>query len=359
MARLPFLGLGPPFKLSDRPLLSLDSQILRDSSLQVLPHATIGNDCETREAITIGDTERRGGLYILGKSGMGKSWLIVKLILDDIKHGHGLLFLDAHGKGIDELIQCCDSERVKESVLLFDPTKKDRAFGINLLTCRDTSDIGERHLTYTRVKGVFDKLWKTAYYEMPWLQKIIQYTVYAFIENQEYTLVDIPLFLKDTSFRNMLVGNIKYNHQAVKFWKYEFSPKEAEATITRVETLLGDPYVSHIVSQARSTIDFTEFINGKRIVLFRLPDTLSTEVKTFIGTIIISELVHNVRLRSTHNPPQFLSLLTSFSSSAVMRILRSCLQRPVNTAWQQLLRTRSALASLQITKPSRAQQTPR
>lgn len=223
---------------------------------------------------------------------------------------------------------------MKESVLLFDPTNKDRAFGINLLTCRDTSDIGERHLTYTRVKGVFDKLWKTAYYEMPWLQKIIQYTIYAFIQNHEYTLVDIPLFLKNPSFRNMLVGNITRNHQALNFWKYEFSPKEAEATLTRVETLLGDPYVRHIVSQARSTIDFRSFINDKCIVLFRLPDTLASEVKTFIGTIIISELSIACGFAQHIIRPSFLSLLTSVSSSAVMRILRSCLQRPVNTAWQ-------------------------
>lgn len=103
MAKLPFLGLGPPFKLSDYPLLSLDGQILRDSSLQLFPHATIGNDCETREAISIADTERRGGLYILGTSGMGKSWLIVKLILEESKTAMDYFSLTPTAKGLMSL----------------------------------------------------------------------------------------------------------------------------------------------------------------------------------------------------------------------------------------------------------------
>src|SRR5512132_4372429 len=67
------------------------------------------------DPVRIGDAERKSGVYILGKPRMGKSWLIVNMILQDIKQGHGVFFLDPHGDAIDDLIKRTDSD-----VILFD-----------------------------------------------------------------------------------------------------------------------------------------------------------------------------------------------------------------------------------------------
>lgn len=277
-------------------------------------YTSIGTEKETGGAIRIGGMERRSGLYILGRSGVGKSWLMVNLILQDIENGHGVLFLDPHGKGIDELIdRLISNSHALQNVVLFDPEHKTRSFGINLLSCRDIHDLNERQETYTRAKGVFDKIWKNAYYELPWLQMILQYVIYTFIENPDYTLSEV---LRDKNFRNHVAGNIKYHWQAAEFWKTGFQPKQVEAALTRVDTLLGHPYVNHIVSQRETTIDFNRIIEDKRIVLFRLSDKLSTELKTFIGTILISELVYSVKKRSTHNPRQFCVFVDEFQNFA-------------------------------------------
>jgi hypothetical protein len=66
-------------------------------------YATIGRDIETGEEITIGDIERRSGLYILGKPGMGKTLLLDSLVLQDIEHGHGVFFLDPHGDAFRDI----------------------------------------------------------------------------------------------------------------------------------------------------------------------------------------------------------------------------------------------------------------
>lgn len=142
--------------------------------------------------------------------------------------------------------------------MLFDPEDKTHSFGINLLSCKDINDLNERQETYARVKGVFDKIWKSAYYELPWLQMILEFVIYTFIENQDYTLSEVPFFLTDREFRNHVVGNIKYNRQAQEFWRRRFHPKQAEAALARVDTLLGHPFVNHIVSQRQTTIDFTK-----------------------------------------------------------------------------------------------------
>jgi ABC-type cobalamin/Fe3+-siderophores transport system ATPase subunit len=65
---------------------------------------TLGTDIQTGEEITLGDTERRSGLYVLGKPGMGKSTLLVNMLNMDMLKGNSVFFLDPHGEAIDDLI---------------------------------------------------------------------------------------------------------------------------------------------------------------------------------------------------------------------------------------------------------------
>lgn len=65
----------------------------------------VGRDLETNRLISVSDAARRRGLYVLGRSGTGKSWLLVNLILQDVSHGHGVVFLDPHGNAIDEILR--------------------------------------------------------------------------------------------------------------------------------------------------------------------------------------------------------------------------------------------------------------
>lgn len=178
--------------------------------------AVIGRNILTGQLISVGDMDGRTGLYVLGGSGMGKSWLLVNLILQDIQNGHGLIFLDPHGSAIEDVLErvcSATTNRRHTDCLSFDPENETHSFGINILRCANINSINERQDTYTRAKGVFDKIWENAYYDLPWLQEIIQYTLYALIENQDYTLGDVPLFLTDRAFREHIVSNILYNRQ--------------------------------------------------------------------------------------------------------------------------------------------------
>jgi hypothetical protein len=151
----------------------------------------IGKDAQTGEEVRIGDIERRSGLYVLGKPGMGKSALLIRLLMGDSEHGHGLFFLDPHGDAIRDLLRRIEEKRV-ETALLFDPEDESHSFGINLLACRNVASLRERTDTYTRAYRVFEKLWEESF--GPWLQLILEYTLYVFIENQDYTLAEVPFF---------------------------------------------------------------------------------------------------------------------------------------------------------------------
>jgi hypothetical protein len=178
------------------------------------------------QPITIGDEERRAGLYVLGKSGTGKSTLLTNMIAQDIKNGHGVFFLDPHGVAIDELLACADRDRLSSDAFLLDPQDEKASFGINLLACKNIHSMNARTDTYTRAYGVFTKLWEDSEQEMgPWLQSIIENILYIFIENQEYTMAEMPLFLRNEEFRNKLLNNVRYNYEAVDYWRYEFSER--------------------------------------------------------------------------------------------------------------------------------------
>ena len=162
----------------------------------------LGIDSLTGQEVRIGDVERRSGLYILGKPGMGKSITMVNMMRQDSGNGHGVFFLDPHGDGISDLITSSKTLANSNCAMLFDLEDKEYSFGINLLACEDVADLTARNATYTRAYNVFNKIWQDEF--GPWLQLILENVLWAFIENQGYTLADVPMFLnaRYEDFRN-------------------------------------------------------------------------------------------------------------------------------------------------------------
>lgn len=267
--------------------------------------------------LSIGDIERRNGLYILGKPRMGKSWLIAQLILQDIPD-HGVFFLDPHGDAIDELLErVWDADRY----VLLDPQEDKFTFGIDLLHCSNVNDQRLRNDTFTRAKGVFDKLWQNTFEEKPWLQLILQNTIYALIENQGYTLAELPMFFREREFRYFIASRIKYNLVVRDYWLKTFADtdkreqdSQMEAAQTRAEIMLGHPYVAHILGQTTTTLDFQKLMDDKQVVFLRLSTALSYESKKIIGTIILSELKHAIERRPPDKKAQFSIFIDEFQN---------------------------------------------
>jgi Helicase HerA, central domain len=287
-----------------------------------MPSVVLGRDGRG-QAVTLGDIERRSGLYILGKPGMGKSALMVNIMRSDIEHGHGVFFLDPHGEAIDDLLKRLPTKESLETALLFDPEDETHSFGINLLSCKDLRSLKERTATYTRAYNVFYKLWEDQF--GPWLQLILQNVLWAFIENPEYTLAEVPMFLnyRNEAFRNHIVNNIRYTPAVADFWRYEFferrerdQQERVDAALTRITTLLTHPYVRHIIGQRQTTIDLSTCIEQPVIILFKLSANLAEDIKKFIGTILVSELLHAIRNRPENKREQLCVFVDEFQNFA-------------------------------------------
>jgi hypothetical protein len=276
---------------------------LVDFSSDTPSSVTIGRTVDMGELITIGNAERCGGMYVVGEPRTGKSNMLTSLALEDIHHGHSLLFIDPHTDAINDLLARIPQKQL-QNVILLDLTNKTHSFGINLLRCSDPTDLVELDNVCGRAKDIFAKIWGDEQGRLGlWLEKILSNSIYLLLENPGYTLVEIPLLLsEDTRVRNSLLKNVKANPYVKEFWYYEFDrlskqdrTKQVDPALSRLNIFRRNTIIRHIVGQQKTTIDFYEILNrgnAQKIVLLRMPIQLASEVKSLLGTMILSEMLY-------------------------------------------------------------------
>jgi hypothetical protein len=222
-----------------------------------------------RETVTIGDVERRGGVYIVGQPRTGKSTLLINLILQDSAHGHGLCFIDPHGDAIEEVIKQLPDDRL-DDVILLDPLDEAYTVGFNLFACQDPRSKKQISRTINYVLQVFGKLFTESgdLQDAVTLYDTLLNTIILLVYNQAYTLAEVPLLLVNRDAAAKLIEQIGYAHDDEKEWWLEYNRlKFAEknevsgSTRRRLRTFLTDEHIRHIVGQARSTLDFRDIMD--------------------------------------------------------------------------------------------------
>ena len=251
------------------------------------------------------DIDRRSGLYILGIQGSGKTNLLKNLIFQDIKNGHGVFFLDPHGDAIEDLLQHIPEER-KEDVILLDPADDTHTFGINVFSCLNPASLRERSVSYAQAEHIFTKLFanpQTAELDIL-LSQYLPNTFYPLIANQGYTILEIPLLLREKAFRAQLLRHSSIPAETLDFWHEEFESlrqdtqrEETASTRRRINLFRSHEYVKHIVGQSKTTVDFTDIMDSGKILFVKFSATLAPRVQDFIGTMLLSNLVYAILQR--------------------------------------------------------------
>src|SRR5712691_9943407 len=119
--------------------------------------SVIGKDIDTGQLVTIEQEQRLKGLYVIGKTGTGKTTLLVNMILQDIEQGMGVCFISPHADAFTDILKRLPSDR-ERVVLFIDPMDKTHAFGLNLLHCINQTDYEEVSRVISSVIEVFAKL---------------------------------------------------------------------------------------------------------------------------------------------------------------------------------------------------------
>jgi hypothetical protein len=235
--------------------------------------------------------DRRRHMYIIGKTGMGKTTLMENMVIQDILNGHGVCFIDPHGDSVAKILDFVPSSRVND-VIYFNPADLDHPIAFNILEAVDTR---YKHLVASGLMGVFTKLWANMWSSR--MEYILNNTILALLESPGNTMLGIVRMYVDKKYRKKIVDNIK-DPMVRAFWVDEFANyaekyrTEAVAPIqNKVGQFLSSGVIRNIVGQPRSTIDLRSIMDNKKILLLDLSKgKVGEDNSALLGAMIITKL---------------------------------------------------------------------
>jgi CxxC-x17-CxxC domain-containing protein len=235
--------------------------------------------------------DRRQHMYILGKSGTGKSVLLSNLIVQNIQNGEGVCVVDPHGELVEEILHLIPEHRMKD-VIYFNPADTDFHIGFNVIQLDDPK---YKHLVASGLMGIFTKIWANAWSSR--MEYILNNSILALLDTPGTTLLGIPRLLVDKDYRQMIIGNLK--DPVVKaFWVHEYEQwreqfrNEAIAPIqNKVGQFLSTSIIRNVVGQPKSTIDIFNIMNEGKIFLVNVSKgRIGEDNSALLGGMIITKI---------------------------------------------------------------------
>jgi hypothetical protein len=210
--------------------------------------------------------------YVVGQPGIGKSCALESWALQDILAGHGVAVIDPHGDLYRHLVEyLADKPKVRERVILIDPCDKRWTVSFNPLEAMKGLPQERLALFLT---DIVVKIWKLEVGSAPRMIWLLTNSFLA-LSDLGLTLLDLPRFLMDASFRERLLPRLK-NDAARSFFAYEFpqSPSAVHQWVTPVLNKIGglifDPDLRLMVA-GHSTLNFRDVLDRKLVLLIHLP----------------------------------------------------------------------------------------
>jgi CxxC-x17-CxxC domain-containing protein len=235
--------------------------------------------------------DRRQHMYVLGKSGTGKSVLLSNLIAQNIENGEGVCVVDPHGELVEEILNLIPAHRVKD-VIYFNPADTDYHIGFNVIALEDPK---YKHLVASGLMGIFTKIWANAWSSR--MEYILNNAILALLDTPGTTLLGIPRLLVDKDYRQMIISNLK--DPVVKaFWVHEYEQwreqfrNEAIAPIqNKVGQFLSTSIIRNVVGQSKSTIDIFKIMNEGKIFLVNVSKgRVGEDNSALLGGMIITKI---------------------------------------------------------------------
>lgn len=235
--------------------------------------------------------DRRRHMYILGKTGMGKTTLLENMILSDIYAGHGVAYIDPHGDTAERILDYIPSHRLND-VVYFNPADMDYPVGFNIL---QTDNDEQKHLVASGLMGVFKKIWPDVWSAR--MEYILLNCVLALLDFPGATLLGINRLLVDKDYRQRVIEKIR--DPIVKtFWVAEFSSwseKYATEAIAPVQNKVGQflsaSIIRNIVAQVKSTIDPRDIMDNQKIFIVNLSKgRIGEDNMRLLGGMIVTKL---------------------------------------------------------------------
>ncbi|KKS64489.1 MAG: hypothetical protein UV33_C0025G0011 [Candidatus Daviesbacteria bacterium GW2011_GWA1_42_6] len=250
--------------------------------------------CEFKNRATvfgIRKVDRRKHVYIIGKTGTGKSTLIANMVINDIRNREGVAVIDPHGDLSEILLNYIPSYRVND-VAYLNPADVDHPFHLNPL---EVSNPAEKELVASGIVAIFHKLYANSW--GPRLEYILRNTILTLLEVPNATLLMVPEILANAKFRKKVVEELK-DPVLKSFWLNEFEKmsesmrNEAISPIlNKVGQFISSPTIRNIIGSPKSTVNLEEIMNKRKILILNLSQgRIGEDNSALLGAMIITKI---------------------------------------------------------------------
>ncbi len=235
--------------------------------------------------------DRGRHMYVIGKTGMGKSTLLENMAAQDLKNGEGMAFIDPHGATAETLLDYIPEDR-KDDVLYFAPFDAEHPVAFNVM-----EDVGpdKRHLVVSGLMSVFKKIWVDAWSAR--MEYILQNTLLALLEYPDSTLLGVNRMLSEKNYRKKVIDNI--TDPAVKsFWVDEFlnyneryMQEAGDAIKNKIGQFTANPLIRNIIGQPKSSFDIRQMMDERKIIIMNLSKGLVGESNAnLLGSMLTTRI---------------------------------------------------------------------
>ncbi len=244
-----------------------------------------------RRRFGIRTDDRRRHMYLIGKTGMGKSTILENMIIEDIQNGHGVGVVDPHGDLAEKILEYIPPHRIND-VIYFNPSDMEYPVAFNIL---ETMDERHKHLIASGLMGVFKKIWPDVWSAR--MEYILNNTLLALLDYPGSTMLGINRMLADKAYRAKVIEHIK-DPVVRAFWVDEFAryqdkfATEAVAPIqNKVGQFLSAAIIRNIVGQVKSTINIREIMDSQKILIMNLAKgRIGEDNSRLLGGMLITKI---------------------------------------------------------------------
>jgi len=271
--------LEPPYNL---PMIGLN-----DGELTPIGETNF-RGIKNKFGILPGDRNRH--VYIIGKTGMGKTTLLENMIYDDIVKGRGVAVIDPHGDLAETILSNIPKSRTND-IIIFDPSDYQFPIAFNML---EESRPELKPLVASGLVGVFKKMFADSW--GPRLEHILRNTILTLLEIPDSTLMTIPLILTQASYRKKIIAKIQ-DPIIEKFWVSEFEvlePRQMTEAVSpilnKVGQFLSSSLVRNIVGQPKNPFSLRWVMDNKKILIINLSKgKIGEDTSSLLGSMLVTK----------------------------------------------------------------------